>query len=89
MISIRFYAKHIGYWEEPTRNYKNWWGFDVEEKLYLTSNHCSKISFVAGANDVETAAKKKKILEFIDKLMAEASIKPIPRFTLAKFAHSK
>ena len=86
-VNVRFYAKHIGYSEEPTRNYEDWWGFDVEEKFYLTSNHSTKISFYAPEGKEKEAAEK--ITEFVDKLMAEASIKPIPRFTLAKFAHSK
>jgi len=86
-VNIRFYAKHIGYWEQPTRTYKDWWGFDVEQKFYLTSNHCTKISFYASEGKEKEAAEK--ITEFVDKLMAEASIKPIPRFTLAKLAHSK
>lgn len=78
--NIRFYAKHIGYYEEPSRDYKDWWGFDVEEKFYLTSNHCTKISFYASeGKEKET---KDKITKFIDKLMGEAGIKPVPRFSL-------
>ena len=87
-LEIRFYAKHASYYVEPSRNYKEWWGFDVEEKLYLTSNHCSKISFVAGENDVKTAEKKKKISEFIARMMSEAGMKPVPRFSLAKHANT-
>jgi len=79
---IRFYGWHISYSEEPTRNYEDWWGFDVEEKFYLTSNHCTKISYYAPeGREKETA---EKITGFIDKIMAEASIKPVPRFSLAK-----
>ena len=81
-VKIRFYAKHIGYYEEPTRSYKDWWGFDVEAKPYLTSNHCSKISFFVTANQ-DQKKKAEKITKFIDKIMADAGIKPIPRFKLA------
>jgi len=81
--TIRFFARHASYFEQPKpRSYKTYWGFDVEEKLFLSSNHSTKISFVAGQTDAETAAKRKKVEEFIDKIMAEASMKPIPRFTL-------
>jgi len=79
--SIRFFANHIAYAEHPApRRWEESWGFDVEDKLYLTSNDCSKISYYA------PEGKEKKITEkitrFIDKIMAEASIKPVPRFTL-------
>jgi hypothetical protein len=80
--NIRFYANRIGYSEEPTRNYEDWWGFDVEEKVYLTSDHCTKISYYAPEGKEKETAEK--IIGFIDKIMAEASIKPIPRFSLAK-----
>jgi acylphosphatase len=84
---IRFYARHIGYYEEPTRNYKDWWGFDVEEKFYLTSNHCTKISFYAPEGKGKEIAEK--ITGFIDKIMAESSIKPIPRFSLAQTTNKR
>ena len=77
---IRFYAKHASYSEEPTGNYKDWWGFDVEERFYLTSDHCTKISFYAPEGKQKEVAEK--ITGFIDQIMADASIKPIPRFTL-------
>jgi hypothetical protein len=80
--TVRFYANHIGYHEEPTRNYKDWWGFDVEDKVYTTSNHSTKISYYAPEDEEKEVAEK--ITRFIDKLMAEASIKPVPRFSLAK-----
>ena len=79
---IRFNVSHISYSEEPTRNYEDWWGFDVEEKVYLTSNHCTKISYYALEGKEKEGAEK--ITGFIDKIMAESSIKPIPRFSLAK-----
>ena len=81
-VNVRFYANHVSYFEEPTRDYKSWWGFDVEDKFYLTSNHCTKISFSATEGKEEET--KTKILAFIDKIMTEASIKPVPRFSLKK-----
>jgi len=81
-VNIRFNANHISYSEEPTRNYNDWWGFDVEEKVYLTSDHCTKISVFAPEDREKEMAEK--ITGFIDKIMAEASIKPVPRFSLAK-----
>lgn len=65
-VNIRFYAKHISYHEEPTNKYKDWWGFDVEEKLYLTSNHCTKISFAVW-DEGKRQETEKRILEFIEK----------------------
>jgi len=83
---IRFYASHIAYTEHST-HYIDGWGFDVEDKLYLTSNDCTKISYYAPEGKDKEITEK--ITQFIDKIMAEASIKPVPRFTLAKIAHSK
>jgi len=81
-VNIRFYASHASYYEQPTKSYENWWGFDVEEKLFLTSNHSTKISFSSGSTEAKTAAKKKKVEEFIDRLMKESGMKIIPRFSL-------
>lgn len=76
---IRFYASHMSYSEG---SYMHGWilRFDVEDKLYLTSNDCTKISFYAPEGKEKQTAEK--ISEFIDRIMAEASITPIPRFTL-------
>lgn len=81
---IRFYAKHLSYTERG-ETWENWWGFDVEEKLYLTSNHKTKISFAApeGKEKEHTAT----ITKFIDKIMAD--VEPIPRFSLQKYANRK
>lgn len=81
-ITIRFYANHASYYEQPTKSYKDWWGFDVEEKLFMTSNHSTKISFANGDNKAETAAKKKKIEDFIEEMMSESGMQVISRFTL-------
>jgi len=86
-VKVRFYSKRMSYHEEPTRNYKDWWGFDIEQKLYLTSNDCTKISYYAPEDKDKEIVEK--ITQFIDKIMARASIKPVPRFALAKIAHSK
>jgi len=75
---IRFYPKRISYLSMG-QNYEAWWGFEVEAKPYLTSNHSSKISFAR-------EEKRKKVTEFIDKIMADASIKPIPRFKLSNYS---
>jgi len=83
---IRFYANHIAYTEKSTR-YMDGWGFDVEYKLYLTSNDCTKISYYAPEGKEKEIVEK--ITQFIDKIMAGASIKPVPRFALAKIGHSK
>jgi len=78
--SIRFFANHIAYTEHDGHRWVPSWGFDVEDKLYLTSNDRTKISYYAPeGKDKETT---EKITQFIDKIMAEASIKPVPRFTL-------
>lgn len=77
---IRFYAKHLYYGEHHGHSWNPSWGFDVEQKLYTTSSHSTKISFYAPEGKEKEIAEK--ITEFIDKIMAEASIKPVPRFTL-------
>lgn len=81
-LVIKFYAKHLMYSHSPEEAWNKWWGFDVEEKFYLTSNHCTKISFYAPEGEVEK--RKQKIEAFIEKIMTEAGIKPIPRFKLAQ-----
>ena len=61
------------YWETV---YPESFGFEIEEKLYLDSNHQTKITLLV---DDEKAIKKTK--KFIDKLMANQ--KPLPRFSLS------
>jgi len=84
-VSIRFYASHATYYEHPAKSYKTWWGFDVEEKLFMTSNHSTKISFAAEGKKAE-AALKKRIEDFIEKLMTESGLQPSPRFALTQIA---
>lgn len=78
---ISFYTNHASYFEKG-KTYADSWGFDAEEKLYTTSSHKTKISFYAREGKEKEIAEK--ITEFIDKIMAEASIKPVPRFKLSK-----
>ena len=80
-VEYRFYATHASYNEKGSR-YADWWGFDVEKKLYMTSSHKTKISFYAPEGEKEK--RKAKIVNFIDKIMAEASMKPEPRFKLSQ-----
>jgi len=82
---FRFYANHVSYSVNPVN--EDEWGFDVAEKNYLTSNHCTKISFYA--TDENRKKIEKRITAFIDKLMAEASIKPVPRFKLSNMQSSQ
>jgi len=99
-LVIRFYAQHLSYSQHEGQGHDTkWWGFDIEEKLFMTSDHCTKISFFSpevgvkyddkwnkSINQKKTEAEKKKrekkILDFIEKLMADANIKPVPRFSL-------
>lgn len=78
--TFKFYAHHASF-EKKGRDWRSWLNFDVEDKLFTTSNHRSKISFSASEEDREE--KKKRILELIENMMAEAQIKPIPRFRLS------
>jgi len=84
---FKFYAIHASY-HRKSRNYAERFGFDVEKKTYLTSNHCSKISFEAYPEEKRKEIQQ-KIMEFIDKIMAEASIKPKPRFKLSDMKPTK
>lgn len=81
---IHFYAHHISY-SEPSGSYDDYFGFDVEEKLYAASSHSTKISFYAPEGKEKKLAEK--ITEFINKIMADAEIKPVPRFSLKSMAH--
>lgn len=80
-LEIKFYAKHLSYSHSPDKSDDEWWGFDIEEKFYLTSSHSTKISYYAPED--KEKERKEKITKFLDKLMTAAGIKPIPRFSLA------
>ena len=84
-LAIKFYAKHLTYSHSPEEAWDEWWGFDIEEKLYLTSNHSTKISFYAPEGKEKERAEK--ITKFIDKIMAEVKI--IPRFSLRDLPQSE
>lgn len=83
--TFRFYPKHV-FFTSKVREGQGYFEFSVEKKLYLTSNHSTKISYTADGNNQEERLKRVKA--FIDKLMADADIKPIPRFSLEKYARS-
>ena len=53
------------------------WGFGVEPKIYLSSNHISKID----AND------EGRVSKWINELMTEAKVKPVPRFSLKQHSN--
>lgn len=80
---FRFYARHVSYSHQPAKHdWENILSFDAEEKHYQSSNHSTKISFFA---DDEKAEKQQKLVEqFIAKLMKDADLKPVPRFSLAE-----
>lgn len=92
--TVRFSPSHISFMKRKENEY---WGFDIEEKLYNTSSHRTKISFVVSVPDVynektqryeelgrreKEKQREKEILEFLNKLMDENSMKPVPRFSL-------
>ena len=103
-VKFRFYLRHASYTVDPNLDsWKNYWSFDVEEKLYLSSNHCTKISFYSPEHyienrtyepgvdeidhkktDAEKKRRQKKVMAFIDNLMAEAGVSIEPRFQLAQ-----
>lgn len=84
---IRFFASHISYSEHDTHRWEHSWGFDVEEKLYSVSNHSTKISFYAPEGKEKEVTEK--VTKFIDELMAESAIKPVPRFSLSQLTQGK
>ncbi|MBA7493015.1 hypothetical protein ES702_03570 [subsurface metagenome] len=80
--TFKFYAGHMSYNVHPSGNHRRYWGFDAEEKGYLTSNHRTKISIWSYQDKEDIEHAKKQIMAFIDKLMAESELKIIPRFAL-------
>lgn len=85
---FRFYPNHITYnhgdgWDNKQQSERNSMSIDIEEKLFTTSNHSSKIWFQEGRDKKQTLEKKEQIIAFIDKIMKDAGMKPIPRFSLA------
>ena len=80
-----------------------YWGFEIEEKLYATSSHRTKLSYAVSVGghyeegkgyveDNRKAKEKKRgeeILKFIEKLMTASAMKPEPRFSLAGMVQDK
>lgn len=96
-IKIRFFSKHASVYK-TTSPHRNVLYFEVEKKLYLNSNHSSKISFPTpyglwtpeGIDYTKTAAetekKKKQVEDFINKLMSGVTL--VPRFSLKQYTES-
>lgn len=82
-VSIFFRGLGITYTESPGRDYRDHWDFTVEEKLYNTSNDWTKISYVP--YEGKEKQFKEKITKFIETIMAENKITPVPRFSLRKY----
>jgi hypothetical protein len=60
--------------------YEEWdyWGFSAEPKVYLTSNHVTKI---------DTGYDEDFIRNWIEKLMNKAGVKPVRRFSLEQLSN--
>ena len=97
--TIRFSPLRISFSREGQNDY---FGFEIEEKLYATSSHRTKLSYAVsvggryeGGKYVEDdrKAKEKKrgveILEFIEQLMTASGMKPEPRFSLSEMVQSR
>jgi len=99
--SIRFSAAMISFSRHGKDEY---WGFEIEEKLYATSSHRTKLSYAVSVGghyeegkgyieDGDRKAKEKKrgaeILEFIEQLMTASAMKPEPRFSLSDMVQDK
>ena len=98
---FKFYAKHLSYSYNPdgTYNHPDNIDVDIEEKYYSTSRDCTKISFYSPEihvkdgwatdhkkTDAEKKRRQNKINDFLEKLMKDAGLKPIPRFSLEKYS---
>ncbi len=80
-------------------NHPDYIDIDIQEKYYSTSPHCTKISFYSPEifdhetlevdqkkTDEERKKRQRKIEAFIEKLMKEAGLTPIPRFSLKEYS---
>ena len=106
-FTIKFFARHASL-ERNEKRKATWgseefynvpvWGFDVEDKEYMDSNHRSKLSYYgldmilydAKKGHSETNRKKAEeikqtVFDFISKLME--GVKAEPRFSLAAQVH--
>lgn len=98
--NIRFSPSRISFSREGQTDY---FGFELEEKLYATSSHRTKLSYAVSVGghyeegkgyveDNRKAKEKKRgeeILKFIEKLMTASAMKPEPRFSLAEMVQDK
>lgn len=96
-MEIRFFSKRASVYK-TTSPHRNGLYFEVEKKLYLNSNHSSKISFPTPdglwapegidytKKQVEEEKERKQIEDFINKLMS--GVTPVPRFSLEKYTES-
>lgn len=92
---IKFYTKHLSFSFRPDGSYDHpdYIYFEIEEKFYSTSAHCTKISFHTPEwsddqkrTDAERNRRQKKIDAFLKKLMKDADMKIEPRFSLEKYS---
>jgi hypothetical protein len=83
-VSLQLEWSGISYSETPKKDWKNHWGFSVEEKLYNTSNDSTKISYYVDEGKEKQTAEK--IRQFIEQLMTENKIKPVPRFSIRDYS---
>jgi len=98
--TIRFSPLRISFSRGGQNDY---FGFEIEEKLYATSSHRTKLSYAVSVGgryeggkyvgDGDQKAKEKKrgeeILEFIEQLMTASAMKPEPRFSLSDMVQSR
>lgn len=91
--TFSFYSVHIGFSRQDDR--RDHWGFDIENKEYITSNHRTKLSFFVQVDGeykdgkyVEKGRPEKEhkraeeIRKFVQDLMDKNGIKIEPRFQL-------
>ena len=97
--TIRFSPSNISFSRKGQEDY---FGFDIEEKEYATSNHRTKLSYFVQVeghmekdryveDNRKTKEKKRgaEILEFIEQLMTASAMKPEPRFSLSGMVQGK
>ena len=86
-VSLQLEWSSINYSETPKQDWKNHWSFSVEEKRYITSNDSTKISYYVDEGKEKQTAEK--IRQFIEQLMIENKIKPVPRFNIKEFSQRR
>ena len=103
LYHIKFFAGHLdfSFLADGTYNHPDYIDFEIEEKYYSTSAHCTKISFYSPEihvkdgwtvdhkkTDAEKKRRQKKIDEFLESLMKDAGMKIEPRFSLKNYSKS-